>query len=161
MKDESIRKLTPKQTLFVAEYLIDLNASAAARRAGYSAKTAFRIGQENMQKLAIQESIQKALAKRATKIELTADKVLSDINAIKENVMQKNELGQMVNPQAALKACELEGKHLKMFTDNLNLAGVVFCKSLTSIAATAQCYRKKKSLWMDRYIDFELWLNRY
>ena len=51
------KKLTPKQNRFVEEYLIDLNATKAAVRAGYSEKTARQIGSENLSKPAIQEAI--------------------------------------------------------------------------------------------------------
>ena len=51
-------KLTPKQAAFVDAYIETGNASEAARRAGYSDKTAFRTGQENMQKPAIKQAIE-------------------------------------------------------------------------------------------------------
>ena len=53
-------KLTPKQNRFVEEYLIDLCATRAAVRAGYSEKTARQIGSENLSKPAIQEAIAEA-----------------------------------------------------------------------------------------------------
>lgn len=59
------RKLTNKQRLFVKEYLIDLNATQAAIRAGYSRVAAYLIGQENLKKPEIQNTIQKAMDKRA------------------------------------------------------------------------------------------------
>jgi len=71
-------KLSPKQRLFVDEYLIDFNASAAARRAGYSPKTAFRMGQENMQKPAIQAVLQLRMADREKRTEITQDRVLQE-----------------------------------------------------------------------------------
>ncbi len=49
--------LSPKQARFVDEYLVDLNATKAAERAGYSAKTAYSIGQENLRKPEIQAKI--------------------------------------------------------------------------------------------------------
>lgn len=49
-KEELYKAMTPKQRRFVDEYLIDLNASRAAKAAGYSEKTAYGIGQENMKK---------------------------------------------------------------------------------------------------------------
>ena len=52
------RLLTPKQAKFIDEYLIDLNATQAALRAGYSKKTAFVIGWENLKKPYIAEKIQ-------------------------------------------------------------------------------------------------------
>ncbi len=49
--------MTPKQTKFIEEYLIDFNATQAAIRAGYSPKTAYSTGQENLKKPVIQEAI--------------------------------------------------------------------------------------------------------
>ncbi|MCP4996422.1 MAG: terminase small subunit [Gammaproteobacteria bacterium] len=72
-----MNELTAKQELFVQEYLLDLNASAAARRAGYSPKTAFRMGQENMQKPAIIEAIEKAKVERIEKIKFDTEWVLT------------------------------------------------------------------------------------
>ena len=53
--------MTPKQERFVAEYLLDMNATAAAIRAGYSRKSASAIGNENLRKPEISEAIKKAL----------------------------------------------------------------------------------------------------
>jgi len=74
-------KLTNKQAVFVAEYLISLNASDAARKAGYSPKTAHRSGQENMQKPAIAAAIQKAKTEAAARCEITTDMVLRGLLA--------------------------------------------------------------------------------
>ena len=52
-----MKKLSGKQKLFIQHYMVSLNASEAARLAGYSPKTAFRMGQENMQKPAILAAI--------------------------------------------------------------------------------------------------------
>ena len=73
-------KLTPKQAMFCKEYLVDLNATQAAIRSNYSKKTAGRIGQQNLQKVDIQAEIQKMMDKRADKVEITADKVLTEIS---------------------------------------------------------------------------------
>jgi phage terminase small subunit len=53
-------RLTPKQERFVQEYLVDLNATQAAIRAGYSRKTAYSIGEENLKKPDIQDFLAKA-----------------------------------------------------------------------------------------------------
>ena len=63
IKQEVIR-VTEKQKLFCEEYLIDLNATQAALRAGYSEKTAYSIGNENLKKPEIQEYIQKRLKEK-------------------------------------------------------------------------------------------------
>lgn len=68
--------LTDKQQRFVDEYLIDLNATQAAIRAGYSEKTAAAIGAENLIKPNIQNAIQEAQAKRQEQTQIDAAYVL-------------------------------------------------------------------------------------
>lgn len=68
--------LTPKQQRFVEEYLIDLNATQSAIRAGYSEKTAYSVGHENLKKPEIQKAIQEALKERSERVQIDADYVL-------------------------------------------------------------------------------------
>jgi len=75
-------KLTPKQAAFVREYLIDLNATQAAIRAGYSAKTAYRTGADNLTKPQIADAIQQGVNKRAQRTEITADRVVQELARI-------------------------------------------------------------------------------
>lgn len=70
-----MKKLTPKQQRFVEEYLIDLNASQAAIRAGYSEKTAGAVGHENLKKPEIQDSLKDAIEKRSEESGLTVEKI--------------------------------------------------------------------------------------
>lgn len=70
--------MTPKQALFVEEYLIDFNATRAAIRAKYSAKTASRIGPELLGKTCIQEAITAAIKERSKRTEITQDRVLKE-----------------------------------------------------------------------------------
>jgi terminase small subunit len=70
--------LTAKQAAFVREYLVDLNATQAAIRAGYSKKTANVIASELLAKPNIQSAIQEEMKKRAERTEITADKVLKE-----------------------------------------------------------------------------------
>lgn len=74
--------LTPKQARFVQEYLVDLNATAAAKRAGYSEKTAASTGHENLGKPEIQMAISEAQGKRAQRTEITQDRVLRELAKI-------------------------------------------------------------------------------
>ena len=76
MKNNS--ELTAKQQTFCDEYLIDLNATQAAIRAGYSKKTAKSIGQENLTKPDIAEYIEQRLSDRVERTEVTADMVLTE-----------------------------------------------------------------------------------
>ena len=70
-------KLTAKQQAFVEEYLIDLNATQAAIRAGYSETTARKIGQENLTKPDIAKAIGEAKAKRSERTQINADWLLN------------------------------------------------------------------------------------
>ena len=71
--------MTPKQSRFVAEYLIDLNATQAAIRAGYSHRTARQIGEENLTKPDVKAAVEAAMAERASRTEITADRVLKEL----------------------------------------------------------------------------------
>lgn len=68
--------LTGKQLRFVEEYIIDLNATQAAIRAGYSAKTAGQIGDENLRKPQIASAIEESRKKLAERTEITQEAVL-------------------------------------------------------------------------------------
>lgn len=70
--------LTPKQQKFVQEYLVDLNATQAAIRAGYSEKTAGAIGHENLMKPEIAAAIAEARKTVAEKLGITAERVLTE-----------------------------------------------------------------------------------
>jgi phage terminase small subunit len=74
--------LTPKQQRFVDEYLLDLNATQAAIRAGYSAKTAGAVGHENLRKPEIADAIAGAQQKRSARTEITQDMVLRELAKI-------------------------------------------------------------------------------
>jgi phage terminase small subunit len=76
------RGLTPKQRRFVEEYLIDLNATQAAIRAGYSQQTARAIASENLTKPDIQAAIGRAMSERSDWAQLTAKQVLNELALI-------------------------------------------------------------------------------
>lgn len=75
-------KLTEKQKRFCDEYLIDLNATQAAIRAGYSKKTAYRTGADNLIKPQIQEYLGSKMKDREKRTEITQDKVIKELAAI-------------------------------------------------------------------------------
>lgn len=74
--------MTKKQKRFVEEYLIDLNATQAAIRAGYSPGTAQQIGSENLSKLVISNAIAKAMADRSKRTGINQDRVLQELARI-------------------------------------------------------------------------------
>ena len=112
--------LTNKQSLFVKEYLIDLNATQAAIRAGYSAKTAQEQSSRLLSNVMVQEATQKAQEERAERLELDADWVLGKI---KTDVLRNSDEENYNSPNL-LKGCELLGKHLKLFTDRTESSGI-------------------------------------
>ena len=83
------KHLTPKQQRFVDEYLIDLNGTQAAIRAGYSEKTAYSISSENLKKPEIQQAIavrQKKLAeKRAWDMEKLVDEAETNLHGARDS----------------------------------------------------------------------------
>lgn len=103
----ALPKLTPKQARFVHEYLVDLNATQAAIRAGYKKKNAYQIGSENLRKPQIQAALQEARESREKSSMITAEWVLKEISKIAEN--------QEEAARDRLKALELIGKHLGMW----------------------------------------------
>jgi phage terminase small subunit len=72
-------KLDPKRARFVQEYLIDLNATQAAIRAGYSKKTANKVGPRLLVNVGIQRAIAAAQIKRSERMEITADRWLREL----------------------------------------------------------------------------------
>lgn len=138
----SKRKLTPKQQYFVDEYLIDLNATQAAIRAGYSPRTARAIACENLAKPDIQEAIAAAKQARAEATKIDSEWVLRQAVALYQRCMQeikpalhpktrrqlKDDEGNKLftfNAAAANRALELVGRHTDIgaFKDSLEISG--------------------------------------
>jgi phage terminase small subunit len=78
----SLMALTPKQKLFVDEYLIDLNATQAAIRAGYSPNNADKIGSELLGKTRVSDAISKAMAERSRRTGINQDRILMELAKI-------------------------------------------------------------------------------
>lgn len=108
--------LTPKRERFVAEYLVDLNATAAAKRAGYSEKTAYSAGQRLLKVPEVKAAIREGQEKIAGRLEVTREQVVEELAGIAFHEASDA-------PEAELKvgnklrALELLGKHLGMFTE--------------------------------------------
>jgi phage terminase small subunit len=77
-----VAKLTDRQRRFVDEYLVDLNATQAAIRAGYSPRTARQIGDENLSKPYLSDEISRALAERSRRTGVNQDRVLLEMARI-------------------------------------------------------------------------------
>ena len=110
-------KLTAKQAAFVAEYLIDLNATQAAIRAGYSGKTAFIIGFENLSKPNIAEAISEAQEHRAKRLLVTADSLVIELEEARANAIASNQ------NSAAVAATMGKAKLLGIGVEKVELTG--------------------------------------
>jgi phage terminase small subunit len=117
--------LTTKQERFVEEYLIDLNATQAAIRAGYAAKTANREGSRLLSKVDIQEAIAMALEYRSERVELTQDWVVERLK------VEAEQTGEGSTHSARVQALTQLGRHLGMFNDKLNIDGLEAMRELT------------------------------
>lgn len=151
------KKLTSKQARFAKEYLVDLNATAAASRAGYSARTAYSSGQRNLKNPEVQRVIRAGMEAQSKRTEITADRVINELAAIAftraddvfeindGHVRVKNTAEMSANTLKALasasetttengctvnvklrdklKALELLGRHLALFTDKAEISG--------------------------------------
>jgi phage terminase small subunit len=114
------RNLTKKQEVFVAEYLVDFNATRAAIAAGYSENGAEVRGSELLRNRKVSAEIEKRKSARCEKLEITADYVLERIKKVVERCMKP---GMEFNASAALKGLELLGKHKNLFAEHQNAKG--------------------------------------
>lgn len=124
--------LTPKQQAFVREYLVDLNATQAAIRAGFSVKTAKQQAYSLMNRAPVQAAITAAMTQRAKKTELDSDWVLDRLKLISDRCIQGEpvldsqgaQTGEWkFEPAAATRATELIGKHIGMFREKVEVTG--------------------------------------
>lgn len=105
------KALSAKHKRFVAEYLKDLNATQAYIRAGYSAKGASQGAERLLRNVEVRTAIEAGQAKLADKLELTAEAVLRNLEAARTLAMGEGQCS------AAIRACELQGKHIGMFVE--------------------------------------------
>lgn len=121
-------QMTAKQQRFCDEYLIDLNATQAAIRAGYSKKTARVVAAQNLSKLNIQEYISERMAEKEASLIAEQDEVLRYLTAVlrgdekdEKMVFGKNgvETFKIKNQENQMKAAELLGKRYGLYTEKV------------------------------------------
>lgn len=98
--------MTAKQQRFCDEYLIDLNATQAAIRAGYSEKTARQIGQENLTKPAIKEYIDKRMAEKEDALIAKQDEVMKYLTAVMRRELSEHVVVTTIEEHSYYKADE-------------------------------------------------------
>lgn len=133
-------KLTAKQKRFCEEYLIDLNATQAAIRAGYSKKTARQAGAENLTKPVIKAYIQEQMDKKEKELIASQDEVLRYLTSVLrgesraqivvvegtgDGASEARRMDKAPDEKERLKAAELLGKRYALFSDKVNLEGAI------------------------------------
>jgi phage terminase small subunit len=143
--------LNDKQERFCQEYVIDLNATQAAIRAGYSKKTAYSLGQRLLKKVEIIARVEELKKEIADKNKLSAEWVIEELKKVHQRCMQAEpvmkwdyEKKQMVetgeytfDSKGANRALELMGKHISMFTEKLEV------KDTTDYASKLKAARER------------------
>jgi phage terminase small subunit len=123
--------VTPKQSLFVAEYLKDLNATQAAIRAGYSEATAYSQGQRMLKNVEVANALSEAQAERAEKCGIDAEWVLKEAQKLYEAARDAAEYSPAV---AALK---LVGTHVDVQAFRERVANELSGQTTTRIELVA------------------------
>lgn len=127
-------KLTDKQQRFCDEYLIDLNATQAAIRAGYSKKTANRIATENLSKLVIKDYIAARMAEKESELIADQNEVLKYLTSVMrgeseseivvvegtgDGCSEARAMQKAPDEKERLKAAELLGKRYGLYTEKV------------------------------------------
>lgn len=128
-------KLTAKQKLFCDEYIISLNATQAAIKAGYAEKTAYAMGAENLKKPKIQSYISERMEQKESSLIATQDEVLQYLTSVLRGESQTTdtllvgmgdgyqevqEVEKKPSEKDRLKAAELLGKRYGLYTDKIS-----------------------------------------
>lgn len=133
-------KMTAKQMRFCDEYLIDLNATQAAIRAGYSQKNARNIASENLAKPYIKEYIEARMAEKESSLIASQDEVLKYLTSVlrgetQSEVVVVESIGDFMSEartmkkapdeKERLKAAELLGKRYGLYKDKVDVEGAI------------------------------------
>lgn len=136
----NVTKMTNKQKRFCDEYLIDLNATQSAIRAGYSPKSAKQIGQENLSKPYLKAYIDERLAEKEKELIASQDEVLRYLTSVMrgqseseivvvegcgDGVSQAVKVKKAPDERERLKAGELLAKRYGILSDKVNIEGAI------------------------------------
>lgn len=129
-------RMTAKQKRFCDEYLIDLNATQAAIRAGYSKKAARQVGNENMSKPCIKNYIEERMQEKEDSLIAKQDEVLKYLTSVMRGESKSSVLAMAgdgvqeviqkpPDERERTKAAELLGKRYRLFTDKVEVEGAI------------------------------------
>ena len=155
-------KLTAKQQRFCDEYLIDLNATQAAIRAGYSERTAKQIGQQNLTKLDLKEYIEKRMAEKEKSLIADQDEVMKYLTAVMRREMKDSVVVTLQSKTEKWVMDDDTGKLKKQTITEENPAVVEIPAQLRDANKAAELLGKAYGLYTDRVeaeVDMELNIN--
>lgn len=129
-------KMTAKQKMFCDEYLIDLNATQAAIRAGYSKKSAKQVANENLTKPYLKKYIEERMKEKEDSLIAKQDEVLKYLTSVMRGESSSSVLAlcgdgmqevidKPPDEKERMKAAELLGKRYRLFTDKVEVEGAV------------------------------------
>jgi len=143
--DKPAKKLNARESAFVREYLVDLNASQASIRAGYSDKTSRQIGARLLTKVHIQTALGHGMERRAAKTEVTQERVIKELLALATVDISEafDDMGQMKPLKDIPEAVR---RSLSAIEVNEIFAGQGEDKMAIGLAKKARFYDKTKAL---------------
>lgn len=115
--------MTPKQKQFVQEYLVDLNATQAAIRAGYKGKNVRVAAAKNMARADIQAAIAEGMEERSKRVEITQDEVLLELKQI-ALAPASDAKDSNLRYANKIRALELLGKHMGIITERVSIGSI-------------------------------------
>ena len=139
--DTAAGTLTPRQRRFIEEYMVDLNGTQAAIRAGYAPGGARQHASRLLAQAPVQAALAQAMSERRKRTELTADEVIGDLRELRDICMGRKPVkvmtivknaregtaepveveGMMFEPAAANRALEMLGRHMRLFADRIDM----------------------------------------
>lgn len=145
-----MNKLTVKQKRFCDEYLIDLNGTQAAIRAGYSKKTANRIATENLSKLVISDYIEKRMAEKEDELIAKQDEVLRYLTNAMRRLEDEHQVVTLRTKEERWVTVDENGTLKKQTVETEEAKVVPMPTKVSDSNKAAELLGKRYALWTDK-----------